>query len=119
MHPIPEHHQNRLKRSADGIGMHIIYKRDLIASTDQDFCGLENTITSEEMIENESGVGEDVFVTGQQLVQDGQRLQVELAIFVDETLWRHFSSKYGGAAWQKLQQYAVTTLNNIQVSVFS
>lgn len=110
MHPIPEHHQNRLKRSADGTGLHIVYKRNSIAPADQDFCGLDNTITSEEMLENESGVMEDVFVTGQRLVQDGQRLQVELAIFVDETLWRHFSSKYGGAAWQKLQQYSVTML---------
>jgi hypothetical protein len=58
--------------------MHIVYKRDSIAPKDQDFCGLDNTITSEEMLENEAGVMEDVFVSGQRLVQDGQRLQVIL-----------------------------------------
>lgn len=40
---------------------------------------------------------------------------MELAIFVDELLWRHFSSKYGGSAFQKLQQYSLTMLNNIQI----
>lgn len=75
LHPIPEHHQNRLKRSANGMGLHIIYKRDAIAPPGQDFCGLENTLTSEEMLENESGVMEDVYVTGQRLIQDGQKFQ--------------------------------------------
>lgn len=41
--------------------------------------------------------------------------QVELAIFVDEMLWRHFSSKYGSSASTKLQDYALTMLNNIQI----
>jgi hypothetical protein len=44
-------------------------------------------------------------------------VKVELAIFCDEMLWRHFSSKYGSLAWQKLQQYAVTMLNNIQATL--
>ncbi|KAI6173773.1 CRE-ADT-2 protein [Aphelenchoides besseyi] len=115
LHPVPERHQARMKRSADGVGLHIVYKRNSIAPAEADFCGIENTITSEEMLEDEAGVNEDVFVTGQRLVQNGEELVVELAIFVDELLWRHFSSKYGGAAWQKLQQFAVTFLNQVQI----
>ncbi|CAD5234271.1 unnamed protein product [Bursaphelenchus xylophilus] len=112
IHPIPEKHMNRIKRSADGMGLHVIYKRSV---SNDEFCGLDNTITSEELLDDEAGINEDVFVTGERLVQGGQELVVELAIFVDELLWRHFNSQYGGAAWQKLQQYAVTMLNNIQI----
>lgn len=42
-------------------------------------------------------------------------MQVELAIFVDEMLWKHFSSKYGNLASDKIQDYALTMLNNIQI----
>lgn len=45
-------------------------------------------------------------------------MQVELAVFVDETLWRHFSSKYGGQAHNKLQDYMLTLLNNIQIMYY-
>ncbi|VDK64140.1 unnamed protein product [Gongylonema pulchrum] len=38
-----------------------------------------------------------------------------MAIFVDEMLWRHFSSKYGTTASTQLQDYALTMLNNIQI----
>jgi hypothetical protein len=50
---------------------------------------------------------------GQKLAQESD-LVVELAVFVDEQLWRHFSSRHGPLAWQKLQQYALTMLSNIQ-----
>uniref|UniRef100_A0A1I7X4G4 Peptidase M12B domain-containing protein n=1 Tax=Heterorhabditis bacteriophora TaxID=37862 RepID=A0A1I7X4G4_HETBA len=43
---------------------------------------------------------------------------VELAVFVDETLWRHFSNKYGGQAHGKLQDYTLTLLNNIQIMYY-
>uniref|UniRef100_A0A914CK41 Peptidase M12B domain-containing protein n=1 Tax=Acrobeloides nanus TaxID=290746 RepID=A0A914CK41_9BILA len=113
LHPIPDHHIGRVKRSDDGMGMHIVYKREAIATND-DFCGIDNTITSEELIEDEAGVFEDVFVVGQRLELPAP-LVVELALFTDEQLWRHFNSKYGGAASSKLQQYALTMLNNIQI----
>lgn len=45
-------------------------------------------------------------------------LQVELAVFVDELLWRHFNSKYGSQAHQKLQDYTLTLLNNIQIMYY-
>uniref|UniRef100_A0A1I7VWI7 Peptidase M12B domain-containing protein n=1 Tax=Loa loa TaxID=7209 RepID=A0A1I7VWI7_LOALO len=41
--------------------------------------------------------------------------KVELAIFVDEMLWKLFNSKYGIDASSKLQDYALTMLNNIQI----
>uniref|UniRef100_A0A915EIJ7 Peptidase M12B domain-containing protein n=1 Tax=Ditylenchus dipsaci TaxID=166011 RepID=A0A915EIJ7_9BILA len=113
IHPMPEKHMARVRRSAHGIGLHVIYKRE-VQQQEQDFCGIESTITSEELLEDEAGVVEDVFVVGQRLVQESD-LVVELAIFVDEFLWRHFSSKYGSFAWQKLQQYSLTMLNNIQI----
>ena len=85
-------------------------------SGDNEFCGIENTISSEELLENEAGVHEDVFVVGQKLAQESD-LVVELGVFVDEQLWRHFSSRHGALAWQKLQQYALTMLSNIQASL--
>ncbi|KAI1707981.1 thrombospondin type 1 domain-containing protein [Ditylenchus destructor] len=115
IHPVPERHMARIKRSTseeeNDTGLHIIYKRE---AQQEDFCGIENTITSDELVEDEAGVVEDVFVVGQRLTQESE-LVVELAIFVDEFLWRHFSSRYGALAWQKLQQYALTMLNNIQI----
>uniref|UniRef100_A0A0R3RL90 Peptidase M12B domain-containing protein n=1 Tax=Elaeophora elaphi TaxID=1147741 RepID=A0A0R3RL90_9BILA len=41
--------------------------------------------------------------------------KVELAIFVDEMLWKLFNSKYGVDASNKLKDYALTTLNNVQI----
>uniref|UniRef100_A0AC35F0Q0 Peptidase M12B domain-containing protein n=1 Tax=Panagrolaimus sp. PS1159 TaxID=55785 RepID=A0AC35F0Q0_9BILA len=111
IHPIPEKHMGRVKRSSDGTPAHIIYKREAIVD---DFCGLDNTITSEELLEDEAGIHEDVYVIGQRLAREDE-LVVELAIFVDELLWQHFNSKYGGSAWTKLQQYSLTMLNNIQI----
>uniref|UniRef100_A0A7E4UU34 Peptidase M12B domain-containing protein n=1 Tax=Panagrellus redivivus TaxID=6233 RepID=A0A7E4UU34_PANRE len=111
IHPIPEKHMGRAKRAADGTPAHIIYKR---AAQVDDFCGLDSTVTSEELLEDEAGIHEDVFVIGNRLAREDE-LIVELAIFVDQLLWQHFSNKYGGAAWQKLQQYALTMLNNIQI----
>lgn len=63
----------RLKRSANKAeneaesGLHVIYKRE---AEKEDFCGIENTITSEELVEDEAGVVEDVFVVGQRLAQE-------------------------------------------------
>ncbi|KAK0406788.1 hypothetical protein QR680_018807 [Steinernema hermaphroditum] len=111
IHPMPDRHVGRFKRSASGHGLHVLYKRE---APPTDFCGLDSTISSEELIDDESSVNEDVFVVGQRLSQQGD-LIVELAIFVDELLWRHFSSKYGGYAMSKLQDYALTMLNNIQI----
>lgn len=34
---------------------------------------------------------------------------------MDEILWRRFLENYGSEAWQKLQQYSVTMLSNIQI----
>ena len=54
-------------------GVHIVYKRELkLDQKDKDdgeFCGLDNEITEEDLVEDESGVFEDVFVTGQRLQQ--------------------------------------------------
>ncbi|KAL3120428.1 hypothetical protein niasHT_005749 [Heterodera trifolii] len=123
LHPIPAHHFPRVRRStSDGAttatALHVLYRRDAVATvkngTGEDFCGIENTISSDEMAENEAGIHEDAFVVGQRLMREGE-LTVELAVFVDEQLWRHFSSKYGAYAWQKLQQYTLTMLSNIQI----
>lgn len=108
----------RVRRSTTGEHAHVLYKRESLvngsaASGANEFCGIENTISSEELLENEAGVHEDVFVVGQKLAQESD-LVVELAVFVDEQLWRHFSSRHGSLAWQKLQQYALTMLSNIQ-----
>jgi hypothetical protein len=64
VHPIPEHHALRLRRSTDGRqGMHIVYKRDALVSPKEEFCGIENTITTQDLIEDEAGVHEDPFVS--------------------------------------------------------
>ncbi|KAI3413714.1 hypothetical protein GPALN_011197 [Globodera pallida] len=114
LHPIPAHHMARVRRSTGDRtkALHVLYRRE--AKSGEDFCGIENTISSEELVENEAGVHEDAFVAGQKLMREGDLL-VELAVFVDEQLWRHFSSKYGSLAWQKLQQYTLTMLSNIQI----
>lgn len=69
IHPIPDRHMSRVKRSNndEDLGMHIIYKRD---TPPEDFCGIESTITTEELAEDEAGVVDDVFVVGQRLVQE-------------------------------------------------
>ncbi|PAV62373.1 hypothetical protein WR25_23881 [Diploscapter pachys] len=120
IHPFPDRHAHRSKRSTEN-GLHIVYKRELKLDPkdkdDGEFCGLDNQITEEDLVEDESGVFEDVFVTGQRLQQISD-LVVELAVFVDEELWRHFNSKYGGYATQKLQDYMLTLLNNIQIMYY-
>ncbi|KAK6027853.1 hypothetical protein OSTOST_06112 [Ostertagia ostertagi] len=81
-------HRN-YKRGENGV--HVVFKRE-IASKGADFCGLDNIVTEDQLVEYDSAIFEDVFVTGQRLQQMSD-LVVELAVFVDETLWRHFSSK--------------------------
>uniref|UniRef100_A0A0N5BXF9 Peptidase M12B domain-containing protein n=1 Tax=Strongyloides papillosus TaxID=174720 RepID=A0A0N5BXF9_STREA len=112
IHPIPENHHNRIKRSNDGTPLHVIYKREIPVETD--FCGLDNTITTEDLIEDEAGIHEDVFVIGQQLSQESN-LIVEIGVFVDQLLWTHFNNKYGNQATSKLQDYTLTMFNNIQI----
>lgn len=118
LHPIPQRHKARMRRSTNNennLLTHVIYKRDTVeGKKDEEFCGIENTISSDELLDNEAGIHEDVFVVGQRMSQESD-LIVELAIFVDEELWRHFSSRHGSLAWQKLQQYALTMLSNIQI----
>nr|CAD2185932.1 unnamed protein product [Meloidogyne enterolobii] len=115
IHPIPQRHNARMRRSTNNLLTHVIYKRDTVeAKKDEEFCGIENTISSDELLDSEAGIHEDVFVVGQRMSQESE-LVVELAIFVDEELWRHFSSRHGSLAWQKLQQYALTMLSNIQI----
>lgn len=69
IHPIPDRHMLRVKRSDNNgnLGMHIIYKKE---TSSKDFCGIESTITTEELTEDEAGVVDDVFVVGQRLVQE-------------------------------------------------
>nr|CAD2134977.1 unnamed protein product [Meloidogyne enterolobii] len=115
IHPLPQRHNARMRRSTDNLLTHVIYKRDTVeAKKEEEFCGIENTISSDELLDSEAGIHEDVFVVGQRMSQESE-LVVELAIFVDEELWRHFSSRHGSLAWQKLQQYALTMLSNIQI----
>ncbi|GMT32401.1 hypothetical protein PFISCL1PPCAC_23698 [Pristionchus fissidentatus] len=114
IHPFPDRH-GRSKRSTDN-GVHAVYKRAALVPT-KDFCGIENVITEEQLVEDDNAIYEDVFVTGQKLTAQSD-LIVELAVFVDEQLWRHFSSKYGGAASSKLEDYTLTLLNNIQIMYY-
>ncbi|KAL6724198.1 hypothetical protein Aduo_019106 [Ancylostoma duodenale] len=117
IHPFPDKHAHRSKRGIDtGNGVHVIFKREAVAPV-VDFCGLDNVVTEDQLTEDDSAIFEDVFVTGQRLQQMSD-LVVELAVFVDETLWRHFSSKYGGQAHTKLQDYMLTLLNNIQIMYY-
>ncbi|VDP14679.1 unnamed protein product [Onchocerca flexuosa] len=102
LHPLPDHSDS---------GLHVIYKREV---AQKDFCGLESIITSAELTEDENEVSEDIFAVGQRLSEKGE-LIVELAIFIDELLWKLFNSKYGIDANSKLQDYALTMLNNIQI----
>uniref|UniRef100_A0A914VWV6 Peptidase M12B propeptide domain-containing protein n=1 Tax=Plectus sambesii TaxID=2011161 RepID=A0A914VWV6_9BILA len=114
LHPMPERHQQRFKRSGDSVGLHVLYKREVADAPEQEFCGIKSTITSQELEEDESAIHEDVFVVGERLTQESE-LVVELAIFIDSILWAQFQSKHAGAAEQKLQDYALTMLNNIQI----
>ncbi|EPB68452.1 reprolysin family zinc metalloprotease [Ancylostoma ceylanicum] len=117
IHPFPDKHAHRTKRGTDTEnGVHVIFKREAVAPI-VDFCGLDNVVTEDQLTEDDSAIFEDVFVTGQRLQQMSD-LVVELAVFVDETLWRHFSSKYGGQAHTKLQDYMLTLLNNIQIMYY-
>uniref|UniRef100_A0A915A669 Peptidase M12B domain-containing protein n=1 Tax=Parascaris univalens TaxID=6257 RepID=A0A915A669_PARUN len=115
IHPVPDRHVHRFKRNTDATdsphGLHVLYKREVV---EDDFCGIESLISSSELTEDENAISEDVYVIGQRLTEESD-LIVELAIFVDELLWRHFSSKYGSSANSKLQDYALTMLNNIQI----
>uniref|UniRef100_A0A0M3JXW9 ADAMTS-like protease (inferred by orthology to a C. elegans protein) n=1 Tax=Anisakis simplex TaxID=6269 RepID=A0A0M3JXW9_ANISI len=115
IHPVPDRHVHRFKRNKESNsphGLHVLYKREV--KTEEDFCGIESVISSNELTEDESAVSEDIYTVGERLTQESD-LIVELAIFVDELLWRHFSSKYGGSANSKLEDYALTMLNNIQI----
>ncbi|VDM53470.1 unnamed protein product [Angiostrongylus costaricensis] len=117
IHPFPDRHAHRSKRAAETEnGIHVLFKREASLSVD-DFCGLDNVVTEDQLLGDDSAIFEDVFVTGQRLQQMSD-LVVELAVFVDETLWRHFSSKYGGQAHTKLQDYMLTLLNNIQIMYY-
>lgn len=65
---------SRAKRSLnldnnEDIGLHVLYKRDAIAPQ-ENFCGIESSITNEQLSEDEAGVVDDVFVVGQRLVQE-------------------------------------------------
>ncbi|CAG9534903.1 unnamed protein product [Cercopithifilaria johnstoni] len=114
LHPLPDRHVYRFdqnNRNDTAPGLHVIYKREL---AQKEFCGLESTISSIELNQDENEVNEDVVTVGQRLNEEG-KLTVELAIFVDELLWKHFNSKYGIDAKTKLQDYALTMLNNIQI----
>uniref|UniRef100_A0A8R1XSM7 Peptidase M12B domain-containing protein n=1 Tax=Onchocerca volvulus TaxID=6282 RepID=A0A8R1XSM7_ONCVO len=114
LHPLPDRHVHRFdqnNRNDSDSGLHVIYKREV---AQKDFCGLESIITSAELTEDENEVSEDIYAVGQRLSEKGE-LIVELAIFIDELLWKLFSSKYGIDASSKLQDYALTMLNNIQI----
>ncbi|KAM3728251.1 putative disintegrin and metalloproteinase with thrombospondin motif adt-2 [Dirofilaria immitis] len=114
LHPLPDRHVHRFdqnSRNDSDSGLHVIYKREV---AQKEFCGLESIITSAELTEDENEVSEDIFAVGQRLNEKSE-LIVELAIFVDEMLWKLFSSKYGIDANSKLQDYALTMLNNIQI----
>ncbi|OZC10880.1 thrombospondin type 1 domain protein [Onchocerca flexuosa] len=114
LHPLPDRHVHRFdqnNRNDSDSGLHVIYKREV---AQKDFCGLESIITSAELTEDENEVSEDIFAVGQRLSEKGE-LIVELAIFIDELLWKLFNSKYGIDANSKLQDYALTMLNNIQI----
>lgn len=50
--------------------LHVLYKREAEVKG-EDFCGIDNTISSEELMDSEAGVHEDVFVVGQRLSQEG------------------------------------------------
>ncbi|VDM76106.1 unnamed protein product [Strongylus vulgaris] len=117
IHPFPDRHAHRAKRGTENeTGVHVVFKREAVVPV-ADFCGLDNVVTEEQLTEDDSAIFEDVFVTGQRLQQMSD-LVVELAVFVDETLWRHFSSKYGSQAHHKLQDYMLTLLNNIQIMYY-
>lgn len=47
-------------------GVHVVYKREALVPT-PDFCGIDSVITEEQLIEDETAIFEDVFVTGQKL----------------------------------------------------
>ncbi|VDK74613.1 unnamed protein product [Litomosoides sigmodontis] len=114
LHPLPDRHVYRFdqnNRNDSNPGLHVIYKREVAR---REFCGLESTISSSELSEFENEVSEDVMAVGQRLSEEG-KLIVELAIFVDEMLWKVFVNKYGTNASNKLQDYALTMLNNVQI----
>lgn len=75
----------RAKRSTDGTPAHIIYKRETVVN---DFCGIENTITSEELLEDEAGLHEDVFVVGQRLAREDELIVSFKLIFPWRYLFR-------------------------------
>lgn len=60
-------------------GLHVIYKREV---TQKEFCGLESTITSSELSENENEVSEDVFAVGQRLSEEGKLIVSKYCLFL-------------------------------------
>lgn len=69
LHPIPDRHIGRVKRSADGMGVHVVYKREMPKT---EFCGVDEYISEEDLLIKESAVNEDVFVMGNRMEQSGQ-----------------------------------------------
>uniref|UniRef100_A0A1I7VWI4 Pep_M12B_propep domain-containing protein n=1 Tax=Loa loa TaxID=7209 RepID=A0A1I7VWI4_LOALO len=72
LHPLPDRHAHRFdqdNRNDLDSGLHVIYKREV---AQKEFCGLESTITSTELAEDENEVSEDVFAVGQRLSAEGE-----------------------------------------------
>ena len=64
LHPIPYKHRARLRRSTNNYNLltHVLYKRDTVeGKKEEEFCGIENTITSDELLDNEAGIHEVFF----------------------------------------------------------
>lgn len=80
----------RMKRSADGTGLHVIYKRQ---AEQEDFCGIDNTITSEELDEDEAGVTEDVYVVGRRLVQESDLIVSQISETLDTHCFTYRQSR--------------------------
>lgn len=55
IHSVPQHLARR--RKSNGLkGMHVLYKRDTMTEGKDDFCGIENTISTQDLVEDEAGV---------------------------------------------------------------
>lgn len=102
IHPIPDRHIRRVRRSVDQHsnttqtlpGLHVLYKRSALGpnSVQEEFCGIDSTITSDDLSEDEAGVVDDVFVVGQRLVQESDLVVsffffFEFLVLMRNTFW--------------------------------
>lgn len=68
-------------------GLHVLYKREVV---EDDFCGIESLISSNELTEDENAISEDVYVIGQRLTQESDLIVSSISIVSEANFYDTF-----------------------------